>query len=188
MRALDAAVVTAFESGTAHLVTLVKIVFVGGEIICLNSSNWTISYGGDEYLGAAGLGAISPIEDRPGDLPGIQLELLRVDAEGIAIALDEEDKVQGSLITISTAILGGDPLAVLDVEVDWTGYGDVMSIAGEKIVLSVESKGVDLLRGNPLLYNDADQRSLYSTDRAFQYVNSQSDQNVIWPTKAWFTK
>jgi hypothetical protein len=191
MRTLDPAVVEAFESGHVTLVTLVSIAFPS-QTVRLNSSNWELEWEGHTYLGANGLGYISPITDQPGELPGIQLELLNVDSNWVAVALDEEDEVQGALVTISTAILGGDPLAILDVELDWLGYGDTMSITedGEKcsIVMTAESKGVDLLRGNPLLYNDADQRSLYENDRIFQYVNSDADKPVIWPKREWFFK
>jgi hypothetical protein len=186
MRTLDPAVVAAFESGEVTLVTLVSIAFPS-QTLRLNSSNWELVWEDHTYIGANGLGSISPITDQPGELPGIQLELLGASSDLIAVALDEEDEVQGALVTISTAILGGDPLAIIDVELDWVGYGDTMSITedGEKcsIVMTAESKGVDLLRGNPLLYNDADQRSLYAGDRIFQYVNAQSDKNVVWPTK-----
>lgn len=191
MRAVSGALAAAFADGTATLVTLVKLAFPS-ESLRLNTSNWHLEHESETYRGAAGLGNIAPIVDQPGELPGVQLELQQVDADMIAVALDQEDEVQGAGVTISTAILGGEPLAILDVEPDWVGYGDVMLIAedGEKatIGMTAESKGVDLLRGNPLVYNHADQVSLYPGDRAFEYVASQADKPVVWPTREWFLK
>lgn len=191
MRSVSAAVEAAFASGEATLVTLVEIEFPS-QTVYLCSANWNIVWNGNTYLGASGLGAISVITDQPGELPGIQLELLNADSATISLALDEADEVQDSPITISTAILGGEPLAVLDVVTDWVGYADTMPIkedgASSVIVLTAESKGVDLLRGNPLTYSDADQKSLYQFDFAFMYVNPQVDQPVIWPKREWFFK
>lgn len=191
MRSVSAGVTAAFASGEVALATLVKIVFPGATVL-LNSSGYDLSHNGDTYLASRGLGRVSPITDRPGELPGLKLELLQVDSANIAAALDESDEVQGSSITISTAVISSTTHQIIDVETDWTGYGDTMSIAedGETAVigLSGESKGVDLLRGNPLVYNDADQQSRVPGDRYFEYVVSQSDQPVVWPTREWFFK
>jgi hypothetical protein len=191
MRSVSAALVTAFASGTAVLATLVKIEFPGGTI-ALNSTNWTLSHGGTDYLGAAGLGTITPISDHTGELPGVQLSMINVDSSLIAIALDDVDEVQGSLVTISTAIIDSTTYQIVGVETDWVGYADTMPISEDgataSIGLTAESKGVDLLRGNPLTYSDGDQKSLYPADRAFEYVTSQVDRPVIWPKREWFFK
>jgi hypothetical protein len=189
VKSLTAPVLAALSSAHAVLVTLVKLEFPGGTI-ALNSSNWTLSYGGTDYLGAAGLGAHSAIADKPGEIAGVQLEIQRVDSTYITLALDDADQVQGSPVTISTAILDSSTYAILHVETDWTGYADTMSIEedGEtcSIVLTAESKAVDLLRGNPLVYNDADQQSLVDGDRIFEYVVGDSDKPVVWPTREFY--
>lgn len=191
MRSLAAGVTTAFASGHVVLVTFVKIDFPSGTI-ALNSSNWTFTHGGTTYLGASGLGAIAPINDQPGELPGVQLELQQVDSSMIALALDDADEVQGSLVTISTAVIDSTTYQIIDLVTDWIGYADKMLISEDgakaSIGMTAESKGVDLLRGNPLVYSDGDQKSLYPTDRAFEYVASQVDQPVIWPQREWFYK
>lgn len=191
MRSVSPAVAAAFASGHVVLATLVKMDFPGGAI-ALNSSNHTLDWDGVSYLAAAGLGSISPIAAAPGELPGVQLELQNVDASYIALALDDADQVQGSPVTISTAIIDSGSYQVLDVEVDWRGYADKMVISedGERagIGMTCESKGVDLLRGNPLTYSDGDQQSLYPGDRVFEYVVAQADQPVVWPQREWFFK
>lgn len=186
MKSLPAPVLAALSAAHVVLVTLVKLEFPDGTI-ALNTSSWTISHNGTDYQGAAGLGAHTAIVDKPGEIAGIQLEINRVDSAYVTLALDDADQVQGSPITISTAILDSTTYQVLHVETDWTGYADTMTIGedGEKcsIGLTAESKAVDLLRGNPQVYNNADQQSLVPGDRAFEYVASQTDQPVVWPTR-----
>jgi hypothetical protein len=191
MRSISAAAVTALAAGHAVIVSLVKLAFPSGTI-ALNSSTHNLTYDGNTYLAASGLGKISPITERPGEMPGVQLELLQIDSAMISLALDDADQVQGTLVTISTAILDSTTYQIVEVEVDWVGYADKMTIVedGEKatIGMTAESKAVDLLRGQSLLYTDADQKALYPADEAFEYVVSQSDQPVVWPTREWFFK
>jgi hypothetical protein len=189
MRTLAAGVTAAFAATDLALATLVKIEFPGGTI-ALNSSTYNLVHGGTTYTGASGLGRISPVTDRPGELPGMKLEILRVDALYLGLALDTDDEVQGSPITISTAVLDRTTHQIIDVLTDWVGYADTVVIGEDgqtgSVALSAESKGVDLLRGTPLFYSDADQQSLVDGDRYFRYVAAQADQPVVWPAKEWF--
>lgn len=190
MKALSAPVLAALSAAHVVLVTLVKLEFSTGTI-CLHTGNWpTLEHGGDIYRGAYGLGTITPITDQPGELPGVQLEIQRPDSDYLALALDEADVVQGAVVTISTAIFDTDDFTVLHVETDFAGYADVMTIGEDAqksvISLTVESKGVDLLRGNPLTYTDADQQSLVPGDRWCEYVVDQADKPVVWPTREFY--
>lgn len=188
MRTLTPAAIAALAASEVFFVTLVRIDFPSGTI-ALNDSSYHLTWGGVTYLAAAGLGEISPTEDKPGEVTGANLELIRVDANYIGLALDDADEVQGSPVAIYTAVLNS-ALQIVDVVLDWAGYADTMPISedGEhaSIGLTAESKAVDLLRGSPLLYNDPDQQSLYPGDRFFEYVVSQSDKPVVWPTREWF--
>jgi hypothetical protein len=191
VKAVSGAVAAAFAAGHVVLAQLVRIDFPTGTV-ALNSSTWKLTWSGVDYLGAAGLGSMAPVTDKPGELPGMQLEILRVDPTYIALALDGADQVQGSLVTLSTAVIDSSSYQILSVEQDWVGYADTMSIAEDglkcSIGLTAESKGVDLLRGNPLVYNDGDQQSLVPGDRAFEYVADQADQPVVWPSRDFFYK
>lgn len=191
MKAYSSDILDALADGSLPLVTFVKIDFPSGTV-ALNTSNYSFDFDGDTYLAANGLGQISAISDGGGDPGGIKLELLQFDSSYISLALDDADEVQGSPIEIRTAILDKDTYEIIDATLDWAGYADTMSIGeGGKtasIAVSAENKGVDLLRGNPLLYNEADQQSLYAGDRYFEYVVSQSDKPVIWPSRELFIR
>jgi hypothetical protein len=157
--------------------------------IALNSSNADFDFGGVTYRGAAGLGAVSPIEDSPGEVKGLQLTLSGVPAEYLSLALDDAAAVQGTPLTIRLAIFSSSG-QIIDAPIDWAGRLDTMVIeqTGEtcSIAVTAESSAVDLLRGTSLTTSDSDQRFLYPGDRAFEYVASQSGQPVVWPTKQLF--
>lgn len=189
MRYVTPAAEAALAAEVVPLVQLVHLDFGPGQVIALNSSNWDLVWDGVTYLGAAGLGAVSVVTDSPGEVKGLQFELAAVAASHIALALDDADQWQGVPVTIRTAVLNAN-YQVVDAPVEWTGYGDTMSINedGESasITATAESSAVDLLRGSPLTYSDADQQALHPGDRFFEYVADQADQPVVWPAKEWF--
>jgi hypothetical protein len=190
MRTLSSALTNALAAGTVVLVTLVKIEFPGGTV-ALNTSNWDFDIAGVIFRGAYGLGSISPITDQPGEVQGLQLELSGAAASSITLALDAADDVQGAPVTIGTLLIDPTTGAIVDVVmVDWVGRADTMSVSedGEtaSVRLTAESRAVDLLRGNPLTYSQADQETLYAGDLAFRYVTDQADKPVVWPAKSYY--
>jgi hypothetical protein len=188
VRSLSAPTLAALAAGAVPLVQLVYLGFASP--IALNSSNWDLVFSGVTYKGAFGLGALSVIEDSPGEIKGLSLELNGVDSSYIALALDDAGVVQGTPIVIRTAILDGTTYQIVDAPIEWSGRLDTMTIQedGETCTIGVtaESSGVDLLHGGPLTYSHADQQSLYPSDRAFEFVLSQANTPVVWPSKLWF--
>ena len=174
-------------------VVLVQLVYLGFSTpVALNTSTWDITFGGVVYKGAYGLGQISPITDKPGEAQGLTLELAGGDTASIALALDDADQVQGVPCIIRSAVLDGSNYQILDAPIEWTGTLDTMSIAEDgtsaSIRVTAESRAVDLLRGTPFMYTDADQVALSPNDRSFEYVVDQIDKPVVWPAKSWFYK
>ncbi|MDN8617878.1 hypothetical protein [Variovorax ginsengisoli] len=188
MRSLSGPTIAALGASTVPLVQLILLGF--GTPIALNTSNWDFVWSGTTYKGAGGLGSVTTIEDSPGEIKGLNFTLSGLDSSYIALALDSVDVVQGTPITVRTAILDS-TYAIVDAPVEWSGKLDTMSIIedGETCSISVtaESSAVDLLRGSPLTYSDADQQALHAGDLAFQYVISQATTPVIWPSKEWLT-
>lgn len=183
---------TALAALASNAVVIVQMVHLGfATPITLNLSNWDLVWEGVTYLGAAGLGTISTITDKPGEAQGLTLEMFGDDAV-VALALDEADEVQGTPVTILTAIISADTYQILAADVEWAGTLDTMVISedGEQSVVrvSAESKAVDLLRGTPMYYSDSDQRSVNATDGSFKYVVDQIDKPVVWPARGYFTR
>ena len=191
MKTLSSELLAALQAPVVPLVQLVQLQFAAGTV-ALNTSNWDLTFEGDTYRGAYGLGTISPIEDAPGEIRGLQFELSGASAAAIALALDGSDEWQGTPVRILTALLDPSTYQILDVGQEWTGLGDTMNIQedGETAIVqaTAESTAVDLLRGVPLTYSDADQKALYPADRAFELVVSQTGQPVVWPAKEWFRR
>jgi len=187
MKTLTGSAAAALSASVLFMVPLVYMQFPGFPV-ALNASNRDIDFAGVTYRGAAGLGSISPIDDSPGEIKGLQLTMSGVSTEYISLALDDANIVQGALLTIRLAILS-EAGAVLDAPIDWLGRLDAMSIEedGDTCTISVnaESTAVDLLRGSPLTYSNVDQQSLYPGDRAFEYVLSQANKPIVWAGKQW---
>jgi hypothetical protein len=142
------------------------------------------------YKGAYGLGTVSAVTDKPGEVTGITLELISGDSSAIALALDDADLVQGTPLVIRTAIISLTDYTILDAPVEWVGTLDTMAIAedGERctIRVSAESRAVDLLRGTPMMYSDADQKTINATDGFFKYEIDQIDKPIVWPQRGFF--
>lgn len=145
---------------------------------------------GTVYKGAYGLGTISAVVDKPGDVQGLTLEMSGGDAARISLALDDSDMVQGTPLTLRTAIMDPATYTILDAPADWVGTLDTMVIVedGQQAAIRVtaESNAVDLLRGTPQFYNDTDQRAINANDGSFRFVVDQIDKPLIWPAKSFF--
>jgi hypothetical protein len=191
MKSFSAPTLAALSSPHIALAQMVHFAFPSG-VIALNSSNWDLTWAGVTYKGAYGLGSISTIADQSGEAQGVRLQLDAGSPSRIALALDAASEVPGTLVTILTAIVSTTTYAVLDAPVDWQGRCDTMSIteSGDSatVTVSAESRAVDLLRGAPLTYSNADQIVLFPGDRAFEYVLDQSDKPVVWPAKTFFER
>jgi hypothetical protein len=188
VKTLSGPTIAALSGRELSIVQLVYMEFPGFPI-ALNSSGMNFTHAGVVYLGAAGLGTINAIEDSPGEIKGLQLTLSGVPTEYLSLALDDASIVQDAPITIRLAILDTNN-QIIEAPIDWTGRVDTMAIEedGEtcSIGVTAESTAVDLLRGNALTTSNADQQYLYPGDRGFEYVDSQANIPVVWPTKQLF--
>ena len=189
MKTYTAPVLAALGASAVAVVQLLHLNFSSG-VVALNLSTWDLVFGGVTYKGAYGLGAISAVTDKPGEVQGITLELAGGPADRITLALDAADVVQGTVCTIRTAIIETTGYTVLDAPIEWLGTLDTMSIAEDgqsaSIRITAESRAVALLRGTPSFYAEADQTAISATDHSMQYVVDQVDKPVIWPAKAFF--
>lgn len=191
MKQYSAAIVSALGSTQLALATLVLLEFPSGTR-ALNTTTWNLVWNGVTYLGAAGLGSISPITDAPGEVHGLTLGIDGGPASLVSLALDEADEVQGAPCTILTAIVDPSTSAILDAPVAWRGTLDTMPLSetGDSCTIqaTAESSAVDLLRGTPMSYTHADQQALFPGDRGFEYVTSQAGKPITWPAREYFFK
>ncbi len=191
MRTVSAGALAALASSHVALVQLVLLEFPSGQV-AINTSNWPLVWAGVTYKGAFGLGSISAIEDSPGSVKGITFTLDGGPGDMISLGLDGANEVQGTFVTIRDAILETATYTIQDAPIAWAGRLDTMSIAedGEHAAIScsAESRAVDLMRGTPMTYSDADQQAMFPGDRALEFVVSQVGKPVIWPMREFFFK
>ncbi|MBS0430497.1 MAG: hypothetical protein JSR41_24690 [Proteobacteria bacterium] len=189
MRSLAPSALAAIAAPVLGLAALVRMDFPGGAIL-LTSANFDIQAPSGLYRGAGAFGQISEVNDSPGEIKGLQFSLSGVRSEFIALALDDAAVVQGTPVTIRHGIFDASSGQLCDEPIAWRGTLDTMSIEedGETctIAATAESSAVDLLRGSPLTYSDADQKALYPDDRFFEYLLSQVNVPVVWPDRNYF--
>ncbi len=188
MIVLSAPALTALSQETVTIVQLILFQFSSGPL-GLNTSNWDFVYGGVTYRGAYGLGTMSAIEDSPEEVKGLSFQLAGDSADMVALALDDSGTWQGTPIIVRTAILDSN-FQIVEAPLAWTGEGDTMTIeeANDQTIVTAtaESSATSLLRKRPLLYNDPDQQRLYPGDKGMEYMVSQADKPVVWPSKEWY--
>lgn len=177
-------------SPVVALVQLVKFEFPS-QTMGLNTSNVVLEYDGVTYPGAAGLGAIAAITDGSGEVKGVSFSLDAGSMERLSLALDSAQEWPNTPATIYTALLD-ENYRVVQAFVDWTGFGDVMTLRDEEgkttLSASAESSAVNLLRGVSSTYTTGDQVLTYAGDRAFDFIVDKGDEPITWPAATYFYK
>jgi len=189
MKSFSTSVLAALAAGHVVVVQLLELQFPSGTI-ALNTSNWHLTWSGVTYQGAYGLGSISPVEDAPGEVRGISFTVDGGSSSNISLALDGAGEVQGTPAILRTAVFDTSNHTILEAPIVWSGTLDTMAIEegaeSATITATAESRAVDLLRSNASTYSDADQQALFPGDLAMQYIVSQVDQPVVWPSREYF--
>ena len=138
--------------------------------------------GGETYTGTGSLLNIAAAEE-VGDLSakGMVLTLTGLASSIISIALQEPYQRR-----IAKVYLGEQSVTPV-VEI-FSGFMDTMQISDEPetstIVLTIESKLVELERSRNWRYTDESHKARYSGDSFFSFVQSIQDQQVAWGRSA----
>jgi len=188
MRSLSSPALAVLNGANPAIALLVEMDFTTP--IYLNSSRMTLTIGGHDYLGVGPLGQIQAIKETSAELPQLSFALSGVPSSMVALTLAEP--VQGKAVTVKMSVFDPSTGAVLDVGMRYSGLVDVMSLADGRdsaaVSVTAESVLLDLLRPSGIYFNDEDQQALHSGDLAFQFVNVQSDQKIVWPSRSFWAK
>lgn len=188
MRTLSTGETAALSATTLPLMVLVEMDLTSPLYLCTGGINITV--GGNTYLGAGPVGRIDDVQDSPAEIKPLSFQLSGVPSSMISLALSEP--VQGKAIRVKTLLLDPDTYQPFTPRLRWQGRGDVMAIAEgpDTSVISVtaEHGAIDLLRGSPSYWSDAEQRRLFSGDPSLQYLVNQVEQRIVWPAAAFFKK
>ena len=180
-REITSAALTASQAETVRPVLMAEMDFSGGYVRA-NTSPYTLSFEGNDYLGVGNLGSIETITESSGlQALGIQLTLSGIPSEMIAIALGEH--YQGRSCRIFMGLLDENHELIADPIEIFTGRMDTMDIESgttSTITVSAESRLVDWERPRIRRYTDADLQREYPGDLGLEYVALMAEKEIIW--------
>lgn len=147
----------------------------------VNSTIYSIDYGGNTYTGVGDLGNIGTVQEQTDfSSPGLDLTLSGLNPSLISAAYN--DSYQGRQVSVYLGFLNSDH-ALIDAFEMFTGRIDYMQIeVGETATITVrcENELVDWERPKIRRYNDADQKSVYPDDRGLEYVPKMVEREIVW--------
>lgn len=185
MRVLSTAAAAAMASGSVPLCLLIRMDLT--DTVYATTAGCNVEWDGQVWLGVSLVGSVEAITDSAGERAPLRFTLSSVPNEVLALAMDAATEARGKRCRVWLAIHDPDTYAIIETELIWSGTLDQMVIAeGEKtgsIAVTAEHRGVTFGRPKPVRYTDADQRRLFSGDKALQYIVSQSTHQDVWPTK-----
>lgn len=168
------------------LALLVDMQFSTGTVYATTAPS-DIAWSGNTYLGARQI-AVDEIKDQGGELQRLSFTLSGVPSELLSLAMSEF--VQGAPVRVHCALLDPDTLAIAVALPFWSGTVDQMPIRHgsdtSSISVTAEHRGIAFARSKPSRYTDAEQRRLFSGDRALEYQTLQSQHRDIWPSREYF--
>lgn len=184
-RDLTTAVKNESLASTNRPVYLAKFEYASGTVYA-NSTNRTITWNGNDYLGVGNYGSLSQIdEDSELRAAGVSAVLSGIPAANISIAFNEH--FQGRTATIYMGYLDTDYALIADPFIIFRGRMDTQKISvGEvaQIVLNIENRFVDWDRPRVSRYNNESQQSRYPGDKFFEFVEQTTDKAIFWGVEA----
>lgn len=193
-RTIDSGLLTALTGNSVEPYYAVELMFdtktitgADGNLIDVGPLRlWTglgnRTIGGETYTGTGALLNIAAAEE-VGDLSakGMVLTLTGLDSSIISLALQEPYQRR-----IAKVYLGEQSVTPV-VEI-FSGFMDTMQISDEPetatVVLTIESKLVELERSRNWRYTDESHKARYSGDSFFSFVQDIQDQQVAWGRSA----
>lgn len=187
MRGLDAATITAIESGNVRWCYLVDIEF-DTDPLYFSSLYQDLDYDSKTYIGAGNLGTISNTSENASLEPSnVKISLSGVNPAVLPTVFSQEYINRPASIRLLTfndsdAVIGEIPYyngIISSLNLD---YGKTASIQIELAdQLSIWN------RKKVRRYTDQDQKARYPSDRGFEFVEQIQDLQVVWPTKEFFS-
>ena len=181
-RDLTTAFKTAIPDTVVRPLWLVTAVF-DSETLRFWNGITTLSFGGDDYIGAGKLLSISEVvETQKTEARGIKIELSGVPSDLISVALDEN--YQDRAITIDLALVDAAGAIILDPYRYFSGKADVMTIEESPdtaiIIMTAESDLIALKRVSERRRTSEDQKLTYAGDTFFDNVTALQSKDIVW--------
>lgn len=170
---------TGFNDASFTAFVAVELQFDSGTVRLWNGYG-DLTVDGDTYTGAGTLINISAIEESTEiAAKGVKMSLQGISSDILSVALTENYRYRLVNIYIGTIDNG-----TVDSYQVFSGRMDVMTIqeSGEtcNIALTAENRLIDLERARVRRYTSQDQRLIDSTDKGFNFINSQQSKVIRW--------
>lgn len=150
--------------------------------VYVNSTPYSLTFGGDTYLGVGNLGSISGVQEGADiQARGIELTLSGIPPELVAIALDEP--YQGRPLSAWIGFLDDNHSLIVDPVKLGTWKMDTMDIkVGKVATISVkaESRLANWNRPKIKRYTNEEQQKIYPTDKGLEFVPEMAEKELIW--------
>lgn len=185
MRDLTSGMVTQISADNITPILLTKLENPEGDLFLWNGFR-DIDWQGDTYIGAGGVGTISPIKETLDmEATGVEFTLNGLIDEHIALALSATYKNEFSHVWFG-AFDEANAIVVDPVKLH-KGRMDVMTIeeGGENSILRISSENllVILKQASLRKWTDQDQKTDYPDDRGLEFVSDINDgKKVVWGT------
>lgn len=180
-RTITSAANTAAKGALVRPVLFVKLEYDSGDSL-INSSNRTITFDGDDYIGVGDLGKITSIaEDSELQAQGVSMELSGVDTANIAIAFNQQ--YQGRPATVWLGFLDSSYSLIADPVLAFKGLMDnqIIKLGQEGVIkLNVEDFRANWDRPRERRYNNEDQQDRFPGDKGLEFVEQAKEKRIVW--------
>ena len=135
------------------------------------------------YTGMGDLGSIEPMEESAELVAkGLAFNLTGAPAASVSLALTAD--YHGRLARVRMGFFDDAGSIIVDPFVTQEGYMDQLTIEDEgdtsRIVVTAESRLIDLQKAREFLYDSEDQKALYPGDKGFDFVPSLQHKQIPW--------
>lgn len=154
----------------------------------LASTPFDVTYSGNTYTGAQGIGTIEPVTEVAGMAQGIAYTLSGVPSSAIAAVLTEP--IQGRTATLRLAVVDGTSLLVDPVV--WQGALDAPTIEDNGTTCTVRVTAEHALIGwqqpTGKLFSNEQQQLDYAGDEFFEFAADLAEKPIVWPGKDFWKR
>jgi len=178
-RDLTSAIVDSLDDEVLQPFFAIEMLFDGNKTLRLWTGVGELDYQGNSWYGAGTMLGVEAVEETTEiSAKGATISLSGVPAEVLSLALNEPYQGRKANIYFGT-FNGGASLSEI-----FSGYMDQMNIEETAntctISLTLENKLVDLERPRVSRFTSSYQKSVYSGDRGFDFVEDLQDKEIVW--------
>ena len=170
------------DAETCSFAVFVELDFQSGFVRLCNASV-TLSWNTHSWVGIGDLGSIQVISESADlEAKGVAMALSGIPSSSISTALGEyyqgrSCKIWFAPLDPTTDLPVADPVMVFDGRID---NMQIELDTTATITVSAESRLADWDRPRVRRFNDADQKSVYPTDRGFEFVEQMVEKELTW--------